>query len=121
MRVTAWIYAIKYEADQHLHVILGSDPDIDEEPFFSAEISGLPLSSSSAHSTLLKVRQTLADILGNELPGGSKYRKYKRPIPVVIEGSLFFDIDHKAGVVGPEGMRAETALEIHPVTKIRGQ
>jgi hypothetical protein len=38
---------------------------------------------------------------------------------VLIEGSLFFDIDHAAGVVGPEGKRPKKAWEIHPITKIK--
>jgi hypothetical protein len=57
-------------------------------------------------------------MLKNELPNGSSYRKYNHPIPVIVEGSLFFDIDHVAGVVGPQGMRPTTAWEIHPITKL---
>jgi len=49
---------------------------------------------------------------------GSSYKKFDPPIPVRVEGSLFFDLDHAAGVVGPQGMRPSTAWEIHPVTKI---
>jgi hypothetical protein len=64
------------------------------------------------------VRQKLADILVNQLPAGSGYRKYTFPIPVVVDGSLFFDVDHAAGVVGPAGMRPQTAWEIHPVTRL---
>ena len=121
VRVRAWIYAIKYEADQDWHVILGTNPASSPRTFFNAEISGLPASSAAAHATLLNARKQLATILANELPGGSGYRKYKTPIRVEIDGSLFFDVDHEAGVVGPEGMRPSTAWEIHPVTRLRLQ
>ena len=118
VRVTAWIYAIKYEADQDWHVIIGTDPAQTPATFFNAEISGLPANSAASFSKLQAVRQKLADILVNQLPAGSGYRKYTFPIPVVVDGSLFFDVDHAAGVVGPAGMRPQTAWEIHPVTRL---
>jgi hypothetical protein len=119
VRVPAWIYAIKYEADQDWHVILGTDPSASGTPtFFNAEISGLPGNAAAAFAKLKQVRVALAEILSDELPSGSGYRKYDDPIAVVVEGSLFYDIDHAAGVVGPAGMRPKTAWEIHPVTKL---
>lgn len=119
--IKAWIYAIKYEADQDWHVIIGTDPGVATKTFFNAEVSGLPATTSTAFETLHNVRQQLADILGDSLPSGDAYRKMKRPIGVVIEGTLFFDVDHEAGVVGPAGMRPQTAWEIHPVTNIKVQ
>lgn len=121
VRVPAWIYAIKYEADQDWHVIIGTRPSGATKTFFNAEVSGLPPSSSSTFAKLLKVRKSLASILADDLPSGSGYSKYDDPIPVVVEGSLFFDVDHAAGVVGPAGMRPATAWEIHPVTKLSVQ
>jgi hypothetical protein len=41
-----------------------------------------------------------------------------------VEGALFFDVDHAAGVVGPTQptpMRPKTAWEIHPVTNVKLQ
>jgi hypothetical protein len=117
VRVPAWIYAIKYEADQDWHVIIGTEPG-GSVTFFNAEVSGLPAPSAAAFATLLKVRNQLADILNNNLPSSGGYRKYPEPVPVIVDGSLFFDVDHAAGVVGPTGMRPETAWEIHPVTRL---
>jgi hypothetical protein len=37
---------------------------------------------------------------------------------VRIEGSLFFDVDHAAGAVGPANMKPKSAWEMHPITKI---
>lgn len=120
VRVPAWIYAIKYESDQDWHVIVGTDPAAaGPRTLFNAEVSGLPPSSAVAFDRLHDVRQQLADLLGDALPAGSSYHKLTHPIGVVIEGSLFFDVDHAAGVVGPAGLRPDTAWEIHPVTKLR--
>ena len=57
----------------------------------------------------------------NDLPAGPKYRVYDHPLPVIVEGPLFFDVDHGAGTVGPSGMKPRTAWEIHPITKLRLQ
>jgi hypothetical protein len=120
VRVTAWIYAITYEVDQDWHIILGTRPNSGTVAFFNAEVSGLPANAAAAFSKLSKVRRQLAVILDNRLPGGN-YRKYKVPIPVVVEGSLFFDVDHAAGAVGPDGMEPDTAWEIHPITNLELQ
>jgi len=119
VRVPAFICAIKYEADQDWHIIGSSDSEC-EGLFFNFEVSGLPRSNSPAHDTLLTVRQDLAEILDHDLPGPGSYHKYKGngPIPVIIQGSLFYDVDHAPGVVGPATMKPETAWEIHPVTQI---
>src|SRR5262245_16153548 len=53
VRVPVWIYAMKYEADQDFHVIVGTDPASSPQTFFNAEISGLPPKSSAAEPTLL--------------------------------------------------------------------
>ena len=118
VRVNAWIYAIKYEADQDWHVIIGTDPSLGPATFFNAEVSGLPGNAASSYQKLLSVRKALANLFDNELPTGSGYRKYTEPIPVIVDGSLFFDVDHAAGTVGPAGMRPTTAWEIHPVTRL---
>lgn len=121
VRVKAWIYAIKYEGDNDWHVILGTKPTASTKTFFNAEVSGLPGSSVTAFATLRAARQGLADVLANDLPSADTYRLYDHPLPVTVEGSLFFDVDHAAGVVGPTGMRPKTAWEIHPVTKVQLQ
>jgi hypothetical protein len=118
VRVRAWIYAIKYESDQDWHVIIGTNPSAGAPTFFNAEVSGLPAPNVASRAKLLKVRNQLATIFHFDLPGGSNYFKYPAPVAVVVEGSLFFDVDHPAGEVGPHGMEPGTAWEIHPVTKL---
>lgn len=118
VRLPLWIYAIKYETDQDWHVIAGTNPAQTGRTYFNCEISGLPGSSAASYDTLLGVRQQLDDILDHDLPGQSSYHEYEDPIPVTIEGSLFFDIDHASGAVGPAGMRPDSSWEIHPITDL---
>src|SRR5258706_2367889 len=99
VRVRAWIYAIKYEADQDWHIIAGTDPSQTPKTYFNTATSGLPSHNAAAFQTLLEVRQSLAAILDEDLPGTGAYHSYADdPIPVIIEGSLFYDIDHAPGV-----------------------
>lgn len=119
VKVTAWIYAIKYEADQDWHIILGTNPTDTTPTYFNAEVSGLPANNSPAYQKLKKVREDLAEMFGFDLPA-SGYWEYE-PVAVVVEGSLFYDIDHPPGAVGPAGTKPTTAWEIHPITKIREQ
>lgn len=119
VRVKAWVYAIKYEADQDWHIILGTRPADATPTYFNAEVSGLPANNASAYKKLKKVRQTLAELFDWDLPS-SGYWEYE-PFGVIVEGSLFYDIDHKPGVVGPAATRPNTAWEIHPLTKLSAQ
>lgn len=114
IHVTAWIYAIKFENDDDFHMIIGTEPGGDVQ-YFNAEVSGLPPTNSPAYKALLAVRESLAEILDDNLPGPGSYRKYnKDPIKVTLEGSLFWDVDHPPGAVGPVGMKPTTAFEAHP-------
>lgn len=118
IHVTAWIYAIKFENDADFHLIVGTEPGGDTQ-YFNAEVSGLPTRDKPAYKTLLDVRESLAEILNNKLPSPGTYRKYSRdPIKVTLEGSLFYDVDHAPGEVGPAGMRPTTAFEAHPSTRL---
>jgi hypothetical protein len=119
VKVTAWIYAIKYEADQDWHIILGTSPSDTSPTYFNAEVSGLPANNAPAYQKLKKVREDLAEMFGFDLPA-SGYWEYE-PVAVVVEGSLFYDIDHPPGAVGPQATKPTTAWEIHPITRLREQ
>jgi len=109
-----FLYAIKRESDNDFHMIIGNESGTE---FFNVENSGLPESSASAFQKLKTVREAIEDFFGGELCS-NKYRKFDPAIPVTVEGSLFFDVDHKKGTVGPEGLKPKTAWEVHPITKI---
>ena len=115
--VEGFIYAVKAEGDHDFHVILGTAPG-ENVTFLNVEVSGLPLGGPD-RAKLKAARTAFKAFFGEHGSNfGNNYQKFNPPIPVRIEGSLFFDADHPAGVVGPSGMRPKTAWEIHPVTKI---
>ena len=81
----------------------------------NAEISGLP--QGAFRKPLTIPRQAFKDYFGANIPGRS-YSVFDSPIPVTVTGSLFYDIDHKPGVVGPGDLKPQTSWEIHPVSTI---
>lgn len=110
-----FLLAYAREKDNDYHLIL---TNANRSIFFNAELSGLPGNSANSYQTLKAVRSSFENF-----PGGTKCGKYTflaTPLKILsIKGSLFFDIDHSAGQVGPEGFRPATAWEIHPVTEIK--
>jgi hypothetical protein len=114
--ITGFLYASTKESDNDFHCIIGTAPGKPPQ-FVNVEVSGLPV-SGPARVPLKAVRDAFIEFFGDDLPGSSGYTKFKTPIKVQITGSIFFDIDHKAGVVGPVGFRPKTAWEIHPVSEI---
>lgn len=119
VRVSAFLYAASLENDNDFHLIVGRDPSKSEK-YLTIEISGLPPQASSAFAKLNEARNAYLDFFGDGLPGPS-YDFYDPPIPVEIEGSLFFDMSHATGGrPGPSTLRPRMPVvwEIHPVTKI---
>jgi hypothetical protein len=119
VRVTAFLYAASLEDDNDYHLIVGRDPSKSEK-YMTVEISGLPPDTSDAFEKLNTARDAYFEFFGDGLPGTS-YDFYDPPIPVEIEGSLFFDMSHATGSrPGPATLRPRMPVvwEIHPVTKI---
>jgi hypothetical protein len=118
--VEGWVQFAKKESDNDYHLIVGTDEDRDAAQLMNAEISGLPPHGSHAYGNLNAARASFEKIFALALSkmrtGG--YAKLT-PTHVRITGSLFYDIDHAAGVVGPTGYRARSAWEIHPITSIK--
>jgi hypothetical protein len=113
--VPAYIYAASREKDNDFHVVLGGPDALNTGYFMNAEVSGLP--TGPFRQRLTVPRQAFKDYFGADLPGRS-YALYEPPIPVTVTGSLFYDVDHAPGVVGPDGYKPQTAWEIHPVSSI---
>lgn len=111
-----FIYAVAKEADNDYHVMLGTAPG-GATQFINVEVSGLP-KTGSFRGPLKDVRDKFQNFFGDAIAGGGYHKFLDSPIPVRITGSLFYDIDHPPGAVGPTGMKPETAWEIHPVTDI---
>jgi len=118
--VRAFLYAASREADNDFHLIIGLAPDAQEELYMTVEVSGLPAKTSPHYKRLVAARQAYKDFFGKQLPGTS-YDFYDPPIPVEIEGSLFFDVNHlTGGRPGPQSLRDHipTVWEIHPISRI---
>jgi len=116
--VPAVIYAISKESDHDFHLIVGDPQCNNGDCLINVEVSGLPSADSVYSATLKVVRDKFLAYFNGTDPGTSGYDKSDPPIPVTVTGSLFFDVDHKAGVVGPAGLRPTSAWEIHPLTDI---
>jgi hypothetical protein len=110
-----YIYAIKHEPDKDYHIIIGDSAGAN---FFNVEITGLPDEGQQDFNALLNVRLAVKTFFDHRVRISEKYNKPDPPIPVSISGSLFYDVDHAPGIVGPAGLRPKTSWEIHPVSKI---
>jgi hypothetical protein len=115
--VTAYLVATKKENDNDFHLILATTPDGDG-PYLTAEVSGLPRDAASPdRAVLLAARGQYRAVMDGKVPG-SRYKIIDPPLAVAVTGSLFFDMDHVAGVVGTGPFKPATSWEIHPVTSI---
>jgi hypothetical protein len=121
--VNGFLYAVKFEGgpkgDHDFHVIVGNERDAANRVFLNVEVSGLPPAGDPAFGRLKAARDKFkAHFADMGVVIGTGFSKFPEGIPVRVTGSLFYDIDHLPGVVGPAGMRPATAWEIHPVTDI---
>jgi hypothetical protein len=118
--VNAFIYAASRENDNDFHLILGRDLNKSPERYMTMELSGLPPDTSDSFESLKAVRDAYKGFFGAQLPGET-YDFYDPPIPVKIQGSLFFDITHSTGGrPGPKSLKSRMPViwEVHPITKI---
>ena len=124
VQLRAFLYAASREDDNDFHLIVGRDPDL-KPMYMTREISGLPSQGSEHFSILKAAREAYKEFF--ESPGdklflpGASYDFYDPPIPVEVEGSLFFDMSHSSGSrPGPARLRPHmpTIWEIHPITDI---
>jgi hypothetical protein len=120
--VRAFLYAASRENDNDFHLIVGRARRL-APVYMTMELSGLPRSTSAAFATLKRTRDDFKRFFGDHplgLPGLS-YDFYIPPVPIEIQGSLFFDMSHARGSKpGPDDLRPDmpTIWEIHPVTRI---
>jgi hypothetical protein len=118
VRVAGFVYAFKKEDDNDYHVILGDAPGA-APTFLNVGVSGLPVGGAPENRDRLTAARAAfkgAFHIGPTGPGS--YQKPHEPVPVRVTGSLFWDVDHEPGVVGPQGMRPRTSWEVHPVSEV---
>jgi hypothetical protein len=117
VRVKGFLYAASREADNDFHFIVGTDPGSDPT-YMNMELSGLPPADSDTFDGLKAARDAYKTFVNGQLPGAG-YHHYDPPIPIQVEGSLFFDITHATGShPGPAKLRPKTIWEVHPMAKI---
>jgi hypothetical protein len=123
VRVTGFLYAASREADNDFHLIVGRNPKAaGPAMYMTMEVSGLPLAGSPAFAALNTARTAYKKFFGNKLPLAGYDYYSTNPIPVVIEGSLFWDATHATGQApGPPSLKPHmpTIWEVHPVTSIK--
>ena len=111
--VDAYLYAVAKESDRDFHLIVG-DKDCDASAcFLNAEVSALP-KTAARRPPFETVREALVDMFGEE--PGEAYWQIDPPAPIHIEGTLFYDIDHRPGAVGPSWAKPDKSWEIHPIS-----
>jgi hypothetical protein len=109
-----FLFAIKREPDNDYHIIIGDKKNFQQATLLNVELSGI---GATNKVELQKVRDFFEDNFVDVC--GSKYVSFtENPIPIKLEGSLFYDVDHKPGEVGPGALKPKTSWEIHPITKI---
>jgi hypothetical protein len=121
--VTCYLYAASKESDNDFHLILGRAPGL-PQLYMTMELTGLPPSTSDDFATLKGVRDSFKSFFGTDgqdaLPGPG-FDFYNPPIPVQVQGSLFFDQAHVEGTPpGPQSLRPNMPViwEVHPITRM---
>ncbi len=122
IHVSGFLFAASREADNDFHLIVGRDPKAGQEMYMTMELSGLPPANSPAFGPLSAARTAYKQFFGPKNLPGAGYNFYQPPIPVQIDGSLFFDATHSTGQApGPPSLKSRmpTIFEVHPITKIK--
>lgn len=115
---TSYLYAIKMEDDEDYHLIIGNNTD--SSGLMNCEASGLPPVTYSSYAAIAGVRNAIKNYFGTDFCGEWSYTKFTPAIKIsILKGSMFYDIDHLPGVVGPTGLRPNTSWEMHPIGKLR--
>jgi hypothetical protein len=117
----AFIYAASRESDNDFHLIVGNAVDASVEQYMTMELSGLPPANSAAFAELKAARDAYSIFFKNNLPG-TTYDFYHPPVPVAIEGAIFFDMTHATGAhPGPQSLKSRmpTIWEVHPISSIQ--
>lgn len=120
VRLSAFLYAASRENDNDFHLIVGQNPQGQEEVYMTMEVSGLPQASADTFAKLKSARDSFQGFFGDKTPGAT-YDFYDPPIPIRVEGSLFFDMSHAHGQSpGPPTLHPHMPViwEVHPISGI---
>lgn len=121
VKLSAFLYAASAESDNDFHLIIGRDKSLTPEVYMTMEVSGLPPATAASFAALNAARTAYKTYFGSHVPGAT-YDFYDPPVPIAIEGSLFFDITHATGPhPGPPSLKSRmpTIWEVHPLTAVK--
>src|SRR5207248_6099672 len=102
-----------------LHVIGSDRPRGRKRVFMNVEVSGLPRNGVRG-ADFARARAEIRAILTADVDapsGGGSYIRIDPPEPVLVQGSLFFDGDHRAGCnncPGPAFAKPSTVWDDQP-------
>jgi hypothetical protein len=116
VRVEAMLIAIAREDDNDYHLIVADRGCRSAHCRLNVEISGLPRRNAADYDVLKHVRDRFEASLDRPI-GEEYYYLDPGPEPVLLQGALFYDIDHAPGAVGPHDHAPDTAWEIHPLSR----
>ncbi|HZD93045.1 MAG TPA: hypothetical protein VE133_02255 [Candidatus Sulfotelmatobacter sp.] len=119
--VSAFLYAAKAENDNDRHLIVGRDANLAPEIYMTMELSGLPPKNAATFAEISATRAAFKKFFAGKDPGAT-YDFYHPPIPIKIEGGLFFDTTHATGGrPGPQSLKSRMPViwEVHPLTSIK--
>jgi hypothetical protein len=115
--VDTFLHAAKRNMSNDFNLILGGGTAQARRPCLSAKISALP-KKGRFNNVLKPVRKEFEQLFQNKPVPGSRWTFYDPPIPVQVSGSLFYNILHLPGTVGPRDMATDSSWEIRPITRI---
>ncbi|MEK6409899.1 MAG: hypothetical protein AABN34_23495 [Acidobacteriota bacterium] len=124
VRVRCFLYCASRGDNNDFHLVIGRSPQLQPEIYMLTRVSGLPTRNSETFSRLRAVRDSFKSHFKNNqggLPTHLSYDFYHPPIPLDVEGSLFFNMSHARGSKsGPVSLKSRmpTIWEIHPITEI---
>jgi hypothetical protein len=117
VKVRGFVYAAARDDSGDYQMVIGRASNAQPSMYINATISGLPPKSQASYATLRAARDKFKDFFGSDLPDDS-YEFYRPPIPVEIEGSLFFNVMNVGQPTPADLAGLKTNWEIRPITKI---
>src|SRR4029450_7504570 len=90
---------MKRSGDNDFHLVVSSAPKSANGKKMNMEVSALPTIAGPDVEKLRKVRRDFLAMV--KMPTAGKFRVFSPPIHAKIEGSLFFDGEHKAEQIAP--------------------
>lgn len=113
LKKDTYLYAFAKEGDGDYHIIIGDHFIVSKATFFNVEISGLLTNDNSLSNPRQAFEEKFVGMCSSD------YIIFDNPLKIDVQGSLFFDVSHTKGQVGPKNLKPQTNWEIHPVSKIR--